>query len=456
MNAARPAAWALLAVVLLAPWAFGTGDVSWAVATAGASLVPVACALLIAAARAPVCPATRTEVAAAALVLAVPALGLLPAPEWVRDVLVPGGSALLRAVAPDAAAEVRPISLAPRETRIALALAAAYVGAFFVLRAEARRSGGRTAISAGLLVTGSALAVLGIVQHVTQRDVQSPQIYWSVPIPDAGTPFGPYVNRNHFAGAMALLAALAAGEALARAGEGRRGAALVFWGGTATMVAALVATMSRGGLVAAAAAAAVLLAALPRARRLRGALALVAGAGVVAIVLAASGRLDPLVERVSTLSGRWTGRFAVQRDAVVAFAGNPWVGTGAGSFEQVFPPFQRVCDDRSFSNAHSDWAQLLMETGLLGCAATVVVLLLIRTWWRAGTLLGGPARWRVAGGLAGAAAIGAHGFFDVNLRLPANALLTVCALSLASAAAAAAHRADGAARPASAPTGAGD
>src|SRR2546423_919301 len=66
---------------------------------------------------------------------------------------------------------------------------------------------------------------------------------------DVAPPFGPYVNRNHFAGAMLLIAGGAAGGAL-HAAESRRFMSAALHGLTAALAAvALVATTSRGGVI---------------------------------------------------------------------------------------------------------------------------------------------------------------------------------------------------------------
>lgn len=442
MKGTDLAAAAVLLVAAAMPWTFGAEDPSWSAVLAVGCLVPFGLALLGTLGARPSEGVTPAVLVAAAAVVVVPLAGLIPAPEGLRHALVPEGTALVEAALPGTG--VRSLSLAPSATRSALALAVAYVGAFLLLAAFARRPAARAAVVAALVSSGVALAVLGILQDETQRDTTHPRIYWTVEVQEAGTPFGPYVNRNHFCGAVVVLASIAAGECLALWSARRHAAAVPLGLATLVMIAAVAQTESRGGTLGVVVVGAVLLASAPAGRRLRGLALGIGVAAAVAALLAWSGVLDEYLERQVTLYGRWRGRFAVQRDALAAFAGNPVLGTGAGTFEEVYPPFQRVCDDRSFGNAHSDWAQLLMETGLLGVAATLLVVRQVVRWAKAGLASTGPARWRVAGPLAGASAVAAHGFFEVNLHVPANALLTVCALSLASAAAAGAHAQDGA------------
>jgi O-antigen ligase len=151
--------------------------------------------------------------------------------------------------------------------------------------------------------------------------------------------------------------------------------------------------------------------------------------------MAAMGLLGDLTERLHLgLVGRERNRFAVQWDALRVFAGNPVFGTGAGTFAAVYPPFQTVDDLRSFSNAHGDWPQFLMETGLVGAAFVVAAGAKAVACARRAAADTDPRRWLVVAPAAGCLATCVHGLFETNLHLPANALLFASALSLAFAA----------------------
>jgi O-antigen ligase len=359
--------------------------------------------------------------------------------------LVPGGADLLGAAAPETG--WRPLSLDPRGTLLAACLALAYAGSAWTLATAARSAGFRNLVLAVMAVGGTALAVFGMVQHATQTEPAT--IYWRYPIYEIATPYGPYVNRNHFAGAMEVTAAITAAAAFAAWADGRRILAVLAVAGLLAQLAALAGTQSRGGLVGAAAGGAFLLwcalAAGSGGRRGRTKRVLVA-AGVVAALVALLwflGLLRPLLDRVE-IAPRSMNRFLVQRDSLAAFAAQPLAGAGAGSFERVFPAYQRLNDTRSFSNGHSDWTQLLMETGLLGAAGAAaaigaVVAAVVAAVAGARRTLSRPygvnrVHWHVFGPAAGLAALVVHGIFDVNLHVPANALLAVVAASLASAA----------------------
>src|SRR5258708_10618481 len=55
------------------------------------------------------------------------------------------------------------------------------------------------------MVFGFVVCILGILQHLTFNG----KLYWFREMRYGGIPFGPYVNRNHFAGFVELILPLA-------------------------------------------------------------------------------------------------------------------------------------------------------------------------------------------------------------------------------------------------------
>src|SRR6266849_871669 len=94
-----------------------------------------------------------------------------------------------------------------------------------------------------LLALGFAVSVFGILQHLTFNG----KLYWVREMRYGGIPFGPYVNRNHFAGLVELLAP--PGLAALVMGKVRRDqwfAAAIF---SVLPIVALFLSVSRGGIV---------------------------------------------------------------------------------------------------------------------------------------------------------------------------------------------------------------
>ena len=105
------------------------------------------------------------------------------------------------------------------------------------------------------------------------------------------------------------------------------------------------------------------------------------------------------------------------------FLDRPIFGFGLGTFPTAYPPYQGFYSNIFVNEAHNDYAQLLVEMGLVGFAIVLWYLfLLFRAAWR--KLKSG--KLGVNGGLAlagslGCAGILAHSFFDFNLQVAANA-----------------------------------
>jgi O-antigen ligase len=424
------AAFLVLLVAAGAPWGFGCVDPWWASLLVLGCLVPASCALVRDALAGPRRDDLPRSGRLLLCLLPLPALvGLVPVPASLHALLVPGGAEVLSGV--PGADGARTIALHARSALEAACLSAAYAAAFFVVARAAREPRVRAAAATILAASGAALALFGLWQERHQTD--PPTLYGTVAISEVTTPYGPYVNRNHFGGALQVLLGVAAGEALSAWSRGRRLLALPSLAAVAAMLAALADTRSRGSVVGAAAGGAFLLLFAARSQRLRGAAAAAALLGAVGVLFLWAGWLDRLLGFLR-VNPRWSLRFAAQADALAAFAANPWVGTGAGGFAEVFPVWQRVRDVRYFGNAHSDWAQFLMETGLLGAGVAAAAGRGLVRAVSAGLARAGSDRWRILGPAAGAAALAVHGFLDVNLHVPANALLASVALSLAYAA----------------------
>jgi tetratricopeptide (TPR) repeat protein len=121
-----------------------------------------------------------------------------------------------------------------------------------------------------------------------------------------------------------------------------------------------------------------------------------------------------IAERLTT----WPGGLILFRDF-------PWFGAGLGAWPEIFlryqvPPWTLLFADE----AHNDYLQLAVETGVVGLALGVWIALRVLRAVAAGWRSLDAASLPVAAALvAGVAAIGAIEFFDFDLRVPAVALL---------------------------------
>jgi O-antigen ligase len=287
----------------------------------------------------------------------------------------------------------------------------------------------------GLAITlyAFALAIFAILQFFSSGGL----IYWVVKTA-SGCTFGPYVNHNHYAGLMEMLIPISAGYVLSRP-EGQRGQSL-FGFAVLVAIASVLLSGSRGGLISLCAESVILAAILfrysPVARR-RPFAAMVPLGVVAAAVLFFW--MDPghISKRLATIANipykpevTLAERMFVSQDSMHIFADYPWLGTGLGSFEVIYPRYQSFATDLMWDHAHNDYAEVLAETGIVGAALILVALgLFFRLAFRdLRQRLQHEVGWIHLGATLGCCGLLVHSFGDFNFHIPANAAwFAVCA-----------------------------
>jgi O-antigen ligase len=271
---------------------------------------------------------------------------------------------------------------------------------------------------------GFVIAVLGIAQHLTAGG----KIYWLIEPTYGGWVFGPYANRNHFAGLMELWMPLAAALAL-RTGT-RPVVRWCWWLAAITMSTAVALSGSRGGLLALAVGFVVLalgVAALRGGRSAVLALALalvLVGGATLAIdgegAIARLMRPTPADTPLDEVAGH---RLTAWQDTLKLFRQNWLLGTGLETFAIHFPGVRSFWTDYVWSHAHNDFLQFLAELGIVG-AALAAWIFVAGARSAAGNLRAhghGPAGVLLVGLLSSCAGFLVHGWLDFNFHVPANA-----------------------------------
>jgi O-antigen ligase len=444
LQGSRGALLVLVVLVVLSPWAMGAVDPPF---TRAIALVSLATALAAAAhglrggslqpAPIPLWPLGCLWLLGAAQLLP------LPAPLHVR--LAPGSAAVWHPAPPEAGAVLgqgpRPISIHPEATRRSLALATGLVALALAAAPALRDRRLLLRAAVAIVAGGAAVALYALVARLAFGN----RLYgvWSVP---TVAPFGPFVNKNHFAGYTELVALLAIGLATGLASEARRGDGalgwvesrraryvVLAWGAAFVLVLAVCVSLSRGGVVSLCAGLLtfVLLRLGSRQGRLspRMLLALAAGATLVVGSLAAvlpveaRDRLLSLAGITSEASGSF--RLRMWRDALRLAGSSPWLGSGFGAFEDALPRFKTAAGELLVAHAESDYIELLAESGGVGLVLVIAGVALVLRRGLEGALGASQrlARGLAAGALAGLVALLVHSAFDFNLRIPSNALV---------------------------------
>jgi O-antigen ligase len=360
--------------------------------------------------------------------------------------LLPLGGGMVEGLGQAIAAEApRTLSFDPYATRIALMQLAA-LSIYFAAALAFVDSPRRLRLVARLVVIfGFLLAVYGLMQHF----VNPRTIFW-VREPRQAEPFGPYINRHHFAGYMELTLAMPLGLLFAGAVARERVALYAF--ASAIMAVALVMTNSRGGIISMvceimflAVVAAVALRRRGRGEegrdkssRTRAALASV-GLGFALIVAVFFGVLyfggeEALGRFVGTVNSAdpTTGRAHFWRGALGVIEDHPLLGAGLGAFSAVYPRYDTGNGAYRLEQAHNDYLQILSDAGVVGGLLGLAFIAVL--FWTALRRMQSHDRFRrgvALGALAGCAGVLVHSFFDFTLHTTANGLLFLVLAALA-------------------------
>ncbi|MGH9940513.1 MAG: O-antigen ligase family protein [Blastocatellia bacterium] len=267
--------------------------------------------------------------------------------------------------------------------------------------------------------------------------------------------FGPFVNRNHFAGFLEMGVGLAGGLIIGRV---VKQLALAIYASCALALCAGVAlSASRGGALALAAEIAFLaVVAIPnfissrkseRSDRpgragilLRSAAALILGFAALAGATLLVGS-EGLIQNISQTQGEIqeelpaSERFS-RRDIWSATSrlikDHPYIGVGLGAYQFAYTRYDRSSGAQRVEQSHNDYLQIVADAGLVGglIALAFVVLLFVRGFSAAQTQ-NRERRAITLGALAGCFAIAVHSFVEFNLQITSNAQLFLALAALA-------------------------
>ncbi len=292
-----------------------------------------------------------------------------------------------------------------------------------------------------MVVYGLSMAVFALIQYFAWDG----RLLWLRPTAGQSV-FGPFVNRNHFAGYMEMLLPLPV--ALIVVGYGRSELRLFYAFAAAMMGIAAVVSLSRGGMISILVSLMFLLfmsVRLPKAGPrpeapdaamgpTRLSFYLSQGFAVLAIAVAITAGIlwigaAPVIDRVaesidSGVDISSINRSAIWTDTWSIFRASPVLGAGFGAFQTVYPLHGRSDGSLIVAQSHNDYLQVLADCGIVGAAIAVTFIVLLFRATVRGARSSDPFIAAIAAGSgAGIFAILVHSLFDFNLQLPSNALL---------------------------------
>lgn len=283
---------------------------------------------------------------------------------------------------------------------------------------------------------GAVVASFAVLQGIAPNG----KLYWTWASAQGGAIYGPYVNHNHYAGLMEMLTPFPLVLAATRVTDGNR---RIF----VTAIAALMAgsiflSGSRGGMLAFCAQMIVLAVLLVRSHQRNWRKPLMLGAFLVLVIgfLVWLGG-NELTRRLASIHSEARTEFGgglrltIDRDCLRMLWKRPFLGWGLGTFPIVYPQFRSFYSTFFVNEAHNDYLQLLVETGLVGFSIAVWFLVLVirqatrklKDWNETSTGA------LTVAALLGCVGILVHSALDFNLQIPANAALfyVLCAIAAA-------------------------
>src|SRR6266849_8942805 len=308
------------------------------------------------------------------------------------------------------------------DTRLELQLLLTYAVLLFLASQAFRTAEDWRGFVWFVMSLGFLISIFGILQHLTFNG----KLYWIREMHYGGIPFGPYVNRNHFAGFVELILPLALVPLVL--GRVRRERWLVVSLFAVVPIGALFLSVSRGGILSFCVELAVL--ALVMIQRRTMGKQLFAGAAVLLLALLMVSWLGvgQLLQRFSSfqsLEATAGKRASMRRDTWQIFLHHPVTGTGLGTLQIIYPPYESLYDGKIVNHTHNDYLAALAETGLLGglCCAWFLGVLFSESLKRLRQLNSSFTGTLQLSGLVACCGFLVHGLVDFNLHIPSNALL---------------------------------
>ncbi len=348
-------------------------------------------------------------------------LQLIPLPSYILKAVSPGEYSIINRLS---LSSVSAISLYRHATMLEAVKFSLYLMVFLMASfgIEGRRDLKR--IINSLIVFGFLLSIFAIIQKATWNG----KIYWFRELSSGGSAFGPFVNRNHFAGLIGMLIPLALGVSL----ESRiRGKQAFFGFLCVVMGIALFYSLSRGGIISFFASISVFSGILLYNRTSKKSVFFIAVFLSVLFAYLIYLGISPVIERFAQAEKDTSmAQRIIAWQGTIKAIGDFWLfGSGLGTFQYVFPVYYPSGLQLFYDHAHNDYLEFFLETGLIGAVIMAsfffsLIMGIIKSNWNKGGI------YIRAGLIASITSILIHSLVDFNLHIPSNAITFSAVLGL--------------------------
>jgi O-antigen ligase len=360
---------------------------------------------------------------------------LCPLPSWLIHAISPSTYDLYAATLPNGSEiGARTISIYPWASAQELYKLLAYIGVFYLVIYHFRDRIWLSRLVTAMVITGFIIAVIGILQHFA-----TPEMIYGFRDASYASPFGPYINRNHFAGYMEMTIFVAIGLLLSHALKARprkggwrkylyrweaklsQQALMVF--SVVVMAVALALSLSRGGITSSVVAL-VFMGGIMAIRKRGSSLTIFVVLFSLSLFFLLWLGIEPVIGRLSTLAGLgsriqvWQGVINIVKDFF------PF-GTGLGTISHIYPSYQTIDTFVILDHPENDYLEYFADLGIIGG-----IIWWGGLFWMVNQVL---ARWSerrrpvvvglCLGCMTGAVSVFFHSIVDFNLHIPANALM---------------------------------
>ena len=290
-----------------------------------------------------------------------------------------------------------------------------------------------------VIVMASVIALIGIGQSYLGK------VIW----PRANAGYGPFVNRNHFAGFCVMAVGLAGARVLLRTVQRERMALNICY--LIIMCSGIVLCASRGGFLALVGV--IFFLALisvggrkdvengkERSLKVR-----FAATAVLLVVMAVGAMFitssDDLMQRFANIQAETEvgetpdlkfSRSELWQNTSKMIKDHPIIGVGLGAYQFVYPRYDQSSGILRAEQAHNDYLHIIAETGVIGLILTISFIVIL--FGKGFALMQTKNIKRSAvilGSLAGCFGIAIHSFVDFNLQVTNNAQLFLALAALA-------------------------
>jgi hypothetical protein len=363
-------------------------------------------------------------------------LQLVPLPAAIVDRLSPMDRVVWQSLSLSPVRGALPLSVDRWATLRAIAIGGGAMIVFVISR-QVFAGGGARIAARGIATVGLVLAAISLAQDATAHGL----LYWRWDPGEGPPPFGPFLNRNHFATWIVMAAPVCLGYLFAHAAAHKRRDtrdaswhrrllqlldARSIWlsASICLMLVALIASMSRAGIVGLVSA--LLVGAFLRSRR-AGSPAATWAVSALGVALAATAlrvNLADVVQRFEAAGTAAVYRMGIWR-ATIPVVRDFWLtGSGVGTFETVMLVYRRAPSLFRTNAAHNHYLQVAAEGGLLvGIPVAVALVLFARESIRALARDGSGMYFLRAGALSGLAGVAVQSIWETGLTTPANGVL---------------------------------